>query len=126
MRRVIAYIPDLFFAARLTETARSAGVELRLVQPAAAGTGESSTERMILACATERPDLVILDLHAPDAIAIASALGEREATAHLDVMGFYSHVDHALRAQALAAGVDPVMPRSAFTRALPDLLSAGH
>jgi hypothetical protein len=39
------------------------------------------------------------------------------------VTGFFSHVDHATRDAALAAGVDEVLPRSAFVSRLPALLA---
>jgi NADH:ubiquinone oxidoreductase subunit 6 (subunit J) len=38
-------------------------------------------------------------------------------------VGFYPHVDRALREAALAAGVDQVLPRSAFTVRLAALLA---
>jgi hypothetical protein len=44
------------------------------------------------------------------------------ATRSIHVIGFYSHVDRELREAALAAGLDQVLPRSAFTVRLPALL----
>jgi hypothetical protein len=38
------------------------------------------------------------------------------------MVGFYSHVDTATRDAALAAGVETVLPRSAFVARLPELL----
>jgi CheY-like chemotaxis protein len=109
---VIAVVPDLFFAAKLQATARAAGVDLALVAAA------DALER----CAASPPARVVLDLHAPGAIALARALKADRRTASLRLTGFYSHVDSALRAEAIAAGVDDVLPRSAFVNRLPELL----
>jgi CheY-like chemotaxis protein len=109
---VVAVVPDLFFAAKLQATARAAGTELALVAAGAA------LER----CAASPPVRVLLDLHAPGVIALARALKADPRTESLRLTGFYSHVDGALRAEAIAAGVDDVLPRSAFVNRLPELL----
>lgn len=112
-RRVVAVVPDLFFAARIAGTAERLGVALEMPAPAAA---EETIRRA-------SPDLVILDLHAPgDPLELARALRADDATRSVHVVGFYSHVDRELRAAALAAGLDQVLPRSAFTVRLPALL----
>jgi CheY-like chemotaxis protein len=113
-RRVVAVVPNLFFATRMAETAAQLGVTLELTAAAAA-------PATILRLA---PDLVILDLGAPDdPLALARGLKADPATRGIPVVGFYPHVDHALRQAALAAGIDHVMPRSAFTVRLAALLS---
>lgn len=113
-RRVVAVVPDLFFAARIAGAADHLGVSLALPAPDAA----RETIR------GEPPQLVILDLHAPgDPLGLARALRADPATRSLPIVGFYSHVDQALREAALAAGLDQVLPRSAFTRRLPALLA---
>jgi hypothetical protein len=38
------------------------------------------------------------------------------------VLGFLSHVQHDLKAAAAEAGCDRILPRSAFTAELPDIL----
>jgi CheY-like chemotaxis protein len=111
--RVVAVVPDLFFATRISATAGQVGVELELPPPATA----LDTIR------SAPPALVVLDLHAPgDPLALVRALRADPATRSLRVIGFYSHVDRALREAALAAGVDEAIPRSAFTRRLPAIL----
>jgi CheY-like chemotaxis protein len=110
---VVAVVPDLFFATRLQATARATGTELALV-PAA-----QALER----CAGEPPVRVLLDLHAAGALALARALKADPRTERIPLVGFYSHVDTVLRTEALAAGVDEVLPRSAFVARLPALLA---
>ena len=45
------------------------------------------------------------------------------ATRGVPVAGYYAHVDQETRRAAEAAGVDPVLPRSAFTARLAQLLT---
>jgi DNA-binding NarL/FixJ family response regulator len=112
-RQVLAIVPDLFFATKIAATARLAGVALDVVphQGAVARGGETNVA------------LVLLDLHAPDAVALVTAL--KAARPALPVVGFYSHVETALRRDALAAGADAALPRSAFVARLPELLQRG-
>jgi CheY-like chemotaxis protein len=112
-RRVVAVVPDLFFAVRISAAAEEIGVPLEIVAPEAA----------LATIRTALPALLVLDLHAPgDPLALVRALRAEPATRALHVLGFYAHVDQALREAALAAGVDEALPRSAFTRRLPALL----
>jgi CheY-like chemotaxis protein len=113
-RRVVAVVPDLFFAARIAATAEAAGVQVR--QP--------SIPDALGAIRDARPDLVIVDLTAGPAILdLVRALATDPDVGATPVIGFYPHVEGALREAALAAGVDVVLPRSAFTRRLAALLT---
>lgn len=113
-RRVIAVVPDLFFATRIAATAQATGVTLE--QPAIVAA--------FARCREAPPDLVILELGAgPATMELARALKSDAATHAVPLIGFYSHVDAATREAALAAGVDQVLPRSAFTARLPALVS---
>ena len=112
--RVLAVVSDLFFQARLDAVARATGATLAFVSPALA------VERS----RGEKPDLVVFDLHAAgDPFALARALKNAPGTRGIRLIGFYSHVDGATRARALEAGLDHVLPRSAFTRRLPEILA---
>lgn len=111
-RRVALYVPDLFFATRIAATATREGVE---IIPLTAGTAAATLR--------DRPvSLVILDLSADDAFELARSLRRAPETAALPITGFYPHVERDLRERALAAGVDSVLPRSAFTVRLAGLL----
>lgn len=113
-RRVLAVVPDLFFAAKIEAVARAAGADLAFAAPGAA------VER----CAAAPPDLLLLDLHAgPDVPALVRALKAHPATRSVPLLGFFSHVDVAVRDAALAAGIDRALPRSAFVARLPELLA---
>jgi CheY-like chemotaxis protein len=110
---IVAVVPDLFFAAKLQATARATGADLALVPPGQA------LER----CAAAPPVRVLLDLHERGALELVRALKADARTARIPVIGFYSHVETALRREALAAGVDEALPRSAFVTRLPALLA---
>ena len=113
-RRVVAVVPDLFFATRIAGTAAHLGVALEMPAP----------EDALGIIRRAPPDLIILDLHAPgEPLALARALSADPATGAVPLIGFYSHVDGALREAAIAAGIDHVLPRSAFTVRLPALLA---
>jgi CheY-like chemotaxis protein len=75
-------------------------------------------------CAAAPPALLLLDLHAPgDPPALVRALKADARTRGIPVVGFYSHVEADLRRDALAAGIDEALPRSAFVQRLPALLA---
>lgn len=112
-RKVLAIVPDLFFATRIAATALAAGVTLEMASPQAA----------VARAADAKAQLVIIDLHAKDAVAIVQGL--KAAAPQLPVVGFHSHVDRALKSEALAAGADAVLPRSRFTVRLAELLQQG-
>lgn len=108
---VIAVVPDLFFASRIAATAKAAGIPLQLVPPPRA------------AAAAAGATLVLIDLHAPGALDSIAAM--RAAAPALPIVGFFSHVETALRARALAAGATAALPRSQFTVKLGELLTRG-
>ena len=115
-RHVLTVIGDLFFVARVRETAKHLGVTLDEATPA------NLVERMT----ARRPDLVIVDLHGPgDPLNAVISTKATPALAAIEWVGFYSHVDAETREAALSAGVDQVLPRSAFTRRLAELLQGG-
>ncbi len=112
-RLVLAVVPDLFFAVRVSATARHAGVPLELVPP----------PRAVARAAEAGAVLLLIDLHAPSAVELVATL--KAAQPGLPIVGFYSHVETALRRNALEAGADAALPRSAFVERLPDLLQYG-
>jgi CheY-like chemotaxis protein len=102
---------DLFFQMKVAETAKHLGVELRV-----ATTGEA-----LLSLLEPRPGLVIVDLNSRNRpIEAVERLRVREP--HLPVVAFLSHVQHDLAAEAQRAGCSEVLPRSAFTLRLAEIL----
>jgi CheY-like chemotaxis protein len=113
MARVVALMDDLFFQMKVAETAKQLGLELKV-----ATNGDA-----LLQLLEPLPKLVIVDLNARSRPieAIARVRAEKNG---VRVVGFLSHVQTELAAQARAAGCDEVMPRSSFTQNLAAILSA--
>ncbi|MEK6718261.1 MAG: response regulator [candidate division NC10 bacterium] len=115
MGGVIAAVDDLFFWAKILETAERLNVPLALVR---------SPGELLEKARAFRPALVIVDLNAEGCRPL-EALRQVKADPELKdtpVLGFYSHVQHELKASAAEAGCDRILARSAFTAQLPDIL----
>jgi len=109
----IAVVPDLYFATRIAATANGAGVKLELIPP------QRAAARLV----EGEVSLVLVDLHVPDAPALIREW--KRVAPGVPVVGFYSHVETALRDDALAAGADAALPRSQFVSRLAPLLARG-
>lgn len=72
---------------------------------------------------TERPSLIIFDLNNANAKPLVTIPKlKRELKKGTTIIGFLSHVQGDLKLKALEAGCDMVLPRSAFSQNLPQLL----
>ncbi len=111
MGRVVALMDDLFFQMKLAETAKQLGVEVKVATNGDALQGLLEPE----------PRLVIVDLNARNQPVLAI---QRLRATHpnLRVVGFLSHIQRELAAQAQQAGCSEVMPRSSFTQNLSAIL----
>src|SRR5436309_8929904 len=112
MGRVVALMDDLFFQMKLAETAKQLGVEIKV-----ATTGEA-----LMGLMASEPRLVIVDLNSRSR-PVEAIEKLRQARKDVRVVGFLSHVQKELAAQAQAAGCDEVLPRSRFTENLASILS---
>lgn len=113
MSDVLALIDDLFFHAKVQETARQLGIGLRIC---------TTQEALLAEIAKETPRLVLVDLNArSNPIGLIEALNKDGHA--IPVTAFLSHVQTDLAARARAAGCNEVMPRSQFTRDLATILS---
>jgi CheY-like chemotaxis protein len=113
MSRIVALMDDLFFQMKVAETAKQLGLELKV-----AANGEA-----LLALLEPAPKLVIIDLNARQQ-PLQAIERIRAGKNGVRVLGFLSHVQTDLAAQARQAGCDEVMPRSAFTQNLAKILGA--
>jgi CheY-like chemotaxis protein len=111
--QVLALVDDLFFQAKMTETARRLGVTLQTV---------SNGDALVAAAAPRAHRLVLVDLNARqgplEAVAKLRAAGNAQP-----IVGFLSHVQTELAEKARAAGCADVMPRSKFTSDLAEILT---
>src|SRR5256886_2282186 len=113
MARVIALMDDLFFQMKLAETAKQLGVEVKV-----ATNGDA-----LMSLMESAPKLVIVDLSARSQ-PLQAIEKVRQKSKDIRVVGFLSHVQTQLAAQAQAAGCNEVLPRSSFTQNLAEILGA--
>ncbi len=115
MKQIVAALDDLFFIAKIRATADYLGTRIRFSRNLPA-TIEAARELS--------PALIIVDLHAKqfDPLALARELKADASLRSIRLLGFFSHVQTALMQQAKEAGFDDVMPRSAFTNKLAEIL----
>ncbi len=113
MADAIVLIDDLFFQAKLFETAKLTGITLET-----AATGE----QLLKAAAVNPEALVIVDLNARQGALDAVEQLCKGSGNPRRVIAFLSHVQTELAERARAAGCQDVMPRSKFTQHLAAIL----
>lgn len=115
--RIYAFVDDLFFLAKITETARKLGVKVEFVK-----TEKDVFERMG-ENGNDKPSLIIVDLNNLNAkpLTVIPKL-KSKLKKDTNILGFVSHVQGELKLKATEAGCDVVLPRSAFSQNLAQLL----
>jgi CheY-like chemotaxis protein len=122
MADAIALIDDLFFLAKVRETAKHTGITL---ETAANG------EQLLKAAAASPAALILVDLNARQgALEAVEQLCAANGPARLPVgsgnprrvIAFLSHVQTDLAERARLAGCQDVMPRSKFSQNLSEIL----
>jgi hypothetical protein len=115
--RIYAFVDDLFFLAKINETARKLGVKVEFVK-----TDKEVFERMGQN-GNDKPSLIIVDLNSLSSkpLTIIPKL-KTKLKKDTNIIGFVSHVQGELKMKAQEAGCDMVLPRSAFSQNLPQLL----
>jgi CheY-like chemotaxis protein len=112
--RILAVVDDIFFLAKIQQTARQLGVTVEPISP----------DALAASLAENGARGILLDLNHRSGKAIAALEGLKDvpATRSIPVVAFLSHVQTDLAQAARAAGCDRVMARSAFSQQLPMLL----
>lgn len=116
IRIVIAAVDDMFFAAKIKETAKALGILVSFPR----------TLPALLSLALEElPHLFIADLHNAklNPLELATTLKSDKTLGAIPLLGFFSHVNVDLQRQATEAGYDEVVPRSLFARDLANILA---
>ena len=111
MGKVVALMDDLFFQMKIAETAKHLGLELKV----------AANSDALMALLEPVPSLVIVDLNSRSQ-PLSAIERLRAAQKDLKVVGFLSHLQRDLAAQAESAGCTEVMPRSVFTKNLAAIL----
>ena len=115
--RIFAFVDDLFFQAKIQETARKLNVKVEFVK----------TEKDLLdhmkQNGEEKPSLIIFDMNNANAkpLTLIPKL-KTQLKKGTSIIGFLSHVQGDLKMKAHEVGCDMVLPRSAFSQNLPQLL----
>jgi DNA-binding NarL/FixJ family response regulator len=115
--RIFAFVDDLFFLAKIQETARKLNVKVEFVK----------TDKDILDHmknnGEEKPSLIIFDLNNAGAKPLVTIPKlKSKLKKGTSIIGFLSHAQGELKMKAQEAGCDMVLPRSSFSQNLPQLL----
>jgi hypothetical protein len=116
--RIFCFIDDLFFQAKIIETSKKLGVKVEFVKG-----DKDSVAKLTDVAEANRPTLVVFDLNnlnaKPLTLIPKFKAKLKKATS---IIGFLNHLQGDLKLKAIEAGCDTVMPRSAFSQSLPNLL----
>jgi len=113
---VIAVVDDMIFISKIRAVAEGRNVAVRFVR---------HSDALFSAARETPPSLIIIDLHSQkiDPMELATRLKADPELNPIPLLGFYSHVETELRSRAETAGFDRLMPRSAFSANLAEILA---
>jgi CheY-like chemotaxis protein len=117
--RIFAFVDDLFFATKIQETARKLNVKVEFAK-----NDKDFADRILQnGDSEEKPSLIIFDLNNANAkpLTLIPKL-KSKLKKGTSIIGFLSHVQGDLKQKAHEVGCDMVLPRSAFSQNLPQLL----
>ena len=111
---ILAIVGDLIFASKIGQTAKLAGIPVDF----------ANAEEKAMDFAAQQPRLIIVDLNfnTINPLSLIGKLKQHPGLHHTTILGFLSHVQADLKLAAQNAGCDLVLPRSAFSQNLPDIL----
>jgi hypothetical protein len=116
--RIFCFIEDLFFQAKIQETSRKLGIKVEFIKG-----DKDNVQRLLELPEAEKPTLLVFDLNnlnaKPMTLIPKFKAKLKKATS---IVGFLNHLQGDLKLKAVEAGCDTVMPRSAFSQSLPNLL----
>jgi len=115
-KRIVAGIPDLFFASKVSGAAKRLGIAVQLV----------TSRSALLEGAKSGPDLIVADL---DAVAVDAVGVARELHAETDqgrprMIAFGSHIYGERLAAAKLAGYDDVLTKGQLAARIPGILAS--
>jgi hypothetical protein len=116
--KIFFFIEDLFFIAKIQETARKLGVKVAFVK-----NEKDAVAALTTGAEDDLPGLIVFDLNNANAkpLTLIPKL-KAKLKRNTSIVGFLSHLQGDLKAKAVEAGCDTVMPRAAFSQNLPNLL----
>jgi CheY-like chemotaxis protein len=115
---IYMFVEDLFITAKVQESAKKLGVKVAFVK-----NEKDAIAELTSGDEQNKPALIVFDLNNANAkpltlIPKLKAKLKRSAS----IIGFLSTIQGDLKAKAVEAGCDTVMPRAAFSQNLPNLL----
>ncbi len=115
--RIFAFVDDLFFQAKIQEVARKLNVKVEFCK------AEKDLAERMKENGEEKPSLIIFDMNNANAkpLTLIPKL-KNKLKKGTSIIGFLSHVQGDLKQKAHEVGCDMVLPRSAFSQNLPQLL----
>jgi hypothetical protein len=115
---IYLFVEDLFLTAKITETARKLGVKVAFVK-----NDKDALAELTSGEDENKPSLIVFDLNNANAKPLTTIPKlKTKLKRSVSVIGFLSHLQGDLKAKAVEAGCDVVMPRAAFSQNLPNLL----
>lgn len=113
-KHVIALVDDLFWKARLLETAKAAGATMVLVSDPAQLAAKSTEQK---------PDIIFVDLALrKDPFGAVRAFKDAAETSGVPVVGYFEHMRTDLHKKGKEAGIETLIARSTFTEKLGSFL----
>jgi hypothetical protein len=111
------FIEELFFQAKIQETAKKLGVKVAFMKNDKEALAEMTDGE------ANKPALIVFDLNNANAkpLTLIPKL-KAKLKRSVSIVGFLSHLQGDLKAKAVEAGCDVVMPRAAFSQNVPNLL----
>lgn len=115
--RIFGFVDDLFFQAKIQETSRKLGIKVEFMK------GDKDVLARFDAPEAVKPTLVVFDLNNLNAkpLTLIPKIKSKFKKA-TSIIGFLNHLQGDLKLKAVESGCDTVMPRSAFSQSLPNLL----
>jgi hypothetical protein len=115
---IYLFIEDLFLTAKINESARKLGVKVAFVK-----NDKDALAELVSGEDENRPSLIVFDLNNANAKPLTTIPKiKTKLKRSVSIVGFLSHLQGDLKAKAVEAGCDVVMPRAAFSQNLPNLL----
>ena len=115
---IYLFVEDLFITAKVQETARKLGVKVAFIK-----NEKDAIAELTSGDEPNRPSLIVFDLNNVNAkpLTLIPKL-KTKLKRSASIIGFLSMIQGDLKAKAVEAGCDTVMPKAAFSQNLPNLL----
>lgn len=115
MAKITAIVNDLIFMTKIRNTAEYFGLSVAFVG------SEGQVDHYLKDC-----ELILIDLENDivDSLSLIERLKNNPETSSIKLIGYMSHVNTPLRANAMAAGCDDVLSRFEFNSNVREILQA--